>query len=42
MISVDTSFLRFLESAVELNLKVAVVTDNDGDIAALEKNMLNI
>lgn len=37
VISVGTSFLRFLELAVVLNLKVAVVTDNDGDIAALEK-----
>ena len=37
VISVGTSFLRFLEIAVALNLKVAVVTDNDGDIDALEK-----
>ena len=36
VISVGTSFLRFLEIAVALNLKVAVVTDNDGDIVALE------
>lgn len=36
VISVGTSFLRFLELAVALNLKVAVVTDNDGDISALE------
>ena len=37
VISVGTSFLRFLEIAKELNLKVAVVTDNDGNIEALEK-----
>lgn len=37
VISVGTSFLRFLELAVALNLKVAVVTDNDGDISALKK-----
>lgn len=37
VISVGTSFLRFLEIAVALNKKVAVVTDNDGDVAALEK-----
>lgn len=37
VISVGTSFLRFLELAVVLNLKVAVVTDNDGDILALQK-----
>lgn len=37
VISVGISFLRFLEIARELDLKVAVVTDNDGDVAALEK-----
>ena len=37
VISVGTSFLRFLEIATALNLKVAVVTDNDGDVSALEK-----
>lgn len=37
VISVGTSFLRFLEIAKILGLEVAVVTDNDGDIAALEK-----
>ena len=37
VISVGTSFLRFLELAVALNLKVAVVTDNDGDVSALEE-----
>lgn len=37
VISVGTSFLRFLDIAVALNLKVAVVTDNDGNIDSLEK-----
>jgi putative ATP-dependent endonuclease of the OLD family len=37
VISVGTSFLRFLEIADALKLKVSVVTDNDGDITALEK-----
>lgn len=37
IISVGTSFLRFLEIAKYLNLPVKVVTDNDGDVAALEK-----
>lgn len=37
VISVGTSFLRFLEIAAALDLKVAVVTDNDGDVGALEK-----
>ena len=32
-----TSFLRFLELADALKLSVAVVTDNDGDVAGLEK-----
>lgn len=36
VISVGTSFLRFLELATVLNLNVAVVTDNDGDIETLE------
>lgn len=36
VISVGTSFLRFLEIADHLNLPVCVVTDNDGDIEALE------
>lgn len=31
VISVGTSFLRFLEIANKINKKVAVVTDNDGD-----------
>lgn len=37
VISVGTSFLRFLEVALIVNKTVAVVTDNDGDLAALEK-----
>lgn len=37
VISVGTSFLRFLELADALKLSVAVVTDNDGDVAGLEK-----
>lgn len=37
IISVGTSFLRFLELAESLNTSVGVVTDNDGDI---EKNIL--
>jgi putative ATP-dependent endonuclease of OLD family len=37
VISVGTSFLRFLELATKLRVPVAVVTDNDGDPAALRK-----
>lgn len=37
VISVGTSFLRFLELADALKLSVAVVTDNDGDVAGFEK-----
>ena len=37
IISVGTSFLRFLEIAEKLDLPVSVVTDNDGDIEALEQ-----
>ncbi|MFK4751167.1 ATP-dependent nuclease [Oceanobacter antarcticus] len=37
VISVGVSFLRFLEIAVKLSQRVCVVTDNDGDIEALEK-----
>lgn len=37
VISVGVSFLRFLEIAEKLDKPVCVVTDNDGDIAALEK-----
>lgn len=36
VISVGTSFLRFLEIAEKLNKPVVVVTDNDGDIGALK------
>lgn len=35
VISVGTSFLRFLEIADKLNKPVSVVTDNDGDVEAL-------
>lgn len=41
VISVGTSFLRFLELAETLNQKVVVVTDNDGDIDAVEKKYAN-
>jgi putative ATP-dependent endonuclease of OLD family len=37
VISVGTAFLRFLELAKALKIPVAVVTDNDGDTAAVEK-----
>jgi putative ATP-dependent endonuclease of OLD family len=37
VISVGTAFLRFLQIAEKLNKQVSVVTDNDGDIAAIEK-----
>jgi putative ATP-dependent endonuclease of OLD family len=36
VISVGTSFLRFLEIAEKIKQPVVVVTDNDGDIAALK------
>lgn len=36
VISVGTSFLRYLELAEKLNHKVIVITDNDGDIQKLE------
>ena len=36
VISVGTSFLRFVELAEQLGIPVAVVTDNDGDAKALE------
>lgn len=35
VISVGTSFLRFLEIAKKINKSVIVVTDNDGDVQAL-------
>lgn len=37
IISVGTSFLRFLEIAEHLTIPVKVVTDNDGSVLALEK-----
>lgn len=37
VISVGVSFLRFLEIAQKLSKRVCVVTDNDGDIDALQK-----
>ena len=37
VISVGTSFLRFLEIAKYLDFDIKVVTDNDGDVKALEK-----
>lgn len=37
VISVGTAFLRFLELALALKIPAAVVTDNDGDIAAVQK-----
>lgn len=36
VISVGTSFLRFLEIAEKLNVPTVVVTDNDGDVEALD------
>ena len=36
VISVGTSFLRFLEIADQLNKRVAVVTDNDGNVESLK------
>lgn len=37
VISVGTSFLRFLEIAEKIKKPVAVVTDNDGDIESLRE-----
>lgn len=37
VISVGTSFLRFLEIAAALKIPVAVVTDNDGNVEAVRK-----
>ena len=37
VISVGISFLRFLELAEKINIKISVVTDNDGNIEALKK-----
>jgi len=36
VISVGTAFLRFLQVAEKLNKSVSVVTDNDGDVAAVQ------
>lgn len=41
VISVGTSFLRFLEIAKNLKIPVRVVTDNDGDVSSLEKKYEN-
>lgn len=41
VISVGTSFLRFLEIAERLTIPVKVVTDNDGDLSALKKKYAN-
>ena len=41
VISVGTSFLRFLEIAEKINKTVAVVTDNDGDVDAVKKKYAN-
>ena len=41
VISVGVSFLRFLELADCIQTKIAVVTDNDGDMAAINKKYEN-
>ncbi|RCK21966.1 ATP-dependent nuclease [Thalassospira lucentensis] len=41
VISVGTSFLRFLELANALDLNVVAVTDNDGDVAAVDRKYSN-
>lgn len=41
VMSVGISFLRFLEIAENLNIKVSVVTDNDGNISSLESKYAN-
>ena len=41
VISVGTSFLRFLEIAEKINKPVVVLTDNDGDVEALKKKYEN-
>lgn len=38
---VGVSFLRFLEIADRIQTKIAVVTDNDGDLAAINKKYEN-
>lgn len=37
IISVGTSFLRFLEIAEKLQKRISVATDNDGDVVAIKK-----
>ncbi|WP_185218055.1 ATP-dependent nuclease [Sphingobacterium mizutaii] len=41
VISVGTSFLRFLEIAERIGTKVVIVTDNDGSVNALNKKYEN-
>ena len=41
VISVGTAFLRFLEIAEKICKCITVITDNDGDIPALEKKYTN-
>ncbi|MCC6277275.1 MAG: AAA family ATPase [Oligoflexia bacterium] len=41
VISVGTSFLRFLEIAEKISKPVAVVTDNDGSVEALNKKYVS-
>ncbi|MCL5423369.1 MAG: AAA family ATPase [Nitrospirae bacterium] len=41
VISVGTSFLRFLEIAANISKAVTVVTDNDGDVDALKAKYAN-
>lgn len=41
IISVGTSFLRFLEIAEHLEIPVKVVTDNDGNVGSLERKYDN-
>lgn len=41
VISVGISFLRFLEIAEKIGTEVAVITDNDGDVEALNKKYEN-
>jgi putative ATP-dependent endonuclease of OLD family len=41
VISVGTSFLRFLEIAEKISKPVTVITDNDGDVEALKEKYAN-
>ena len=41
VISIGTSFLRFLEIAEKIGTKVAVVTDNDGNVEAVQNKYKN-